>query len=393
MRRGVILVFGVLLALAAVVPASSLAASYTGPTRVYFPETGHYLSSGFLNYWLDNGGLSIFGYPITEEFQQNGVTVQYFQRAVFEYHADAPPGQQVQLRRLGADLVSQASAQWASSQSNAQSIAAELGLPLPDPSSPFAAAQQVPNSSDHTYFAATQHSLNYAFKQFWELHGGLPVFGYPISEEFVDPATGITVQYFERAVFEWHPDDPNGNTVQLRLLGVDAAQHDGVNTAPVPASSSVPNYDPGLWQVIKPSNPADLISPPPGAPTGLSKWIEVDLSQQYMRAWQNNKVVYQEYVSTGLPDTPTPTGYFNIYEKLPSDNMTDGPNAAPGTYYYLPNVPWVMYFLQGGYALHGTYWHHNFGHEMSHGCVNMTIAGADWVYHWAPLGTVIWIHN
>jgi lipoprotein-anchoring transpeptidase ErfK/SrfK len=381
-----------------IMPASTLAAVYTGPTRVYFPQTGQYLGLGFLTYWLDNGGLTTFGYPITGEFQQDQpgastpVTVQYFQRAVFEYHSSAPAGQQVQLRRLGTDLAAQASAQWDAGQSKARDVEAELGFPLPEPYSPFAPAPPMQNDVGRVYFAATQHTLSNGFYDFWGIHGGTPVFGYPISEEFRDPTTGFTVQYFERAVFEWHPDDPSGQTVQLRLLGTDAARRDGVDAPPVKVSAGIPNYSPGLWAVNQPAEPAALTTPLPGAPTGFSKWIEVNLSQQYMRAWQDNKVVYQEYVSTGLPDNPTPTGYFKIYEKLQFDEMKNGKPGDP-EYYDLKNVPWVMYFLAGGYALHGTYWHHNFGHEMSHGCVNMTTPGAAWVYQWAPPGTMVWIHN
>lgn len=392
MRRGVILIFCALLTFAAVMPSSSLAAGYTGPNRVYFPQTQHYLSLGFLDFWLNNGGLPVFGYPITEELQQNGVTVQYFQRAVFEYHPNAPAGQRVQLRRLGADIMQQAETQWTASHDRYSTVAAQIGLPPSDSPNPFAPAAPTENDSSNTYFQVTQHSVSNGFRDFWGMHGGLTTFGYPISQELFDENTGLTVQYFERAVFEWHPDAPNGNTVQLRLLGTDAAQRDGVNTAPVKASSGVPNYNLNLWKIVKPANPAALTTPLPGAPSGFSKWIEVDLSQQYMRAWQNDKVVYQEYVSTGLPDTPTPTGYFKIYVKLRFDEMKNGKPGDPD-YYDLKNVPWVMYFLQGGYALHGTYWHHNFGHEMSHGCVNMTTPGAQWVYQWAPLGTVVWIHN
>ncbi|MGA7669706.1 MAG: L,D-transpeptidase [Nitrolancea sp.] len=404
MRRAVTLALGALLALtmlvpaATIMPASTLAADYTGPNRVYFSQTGQYLSLGFLTSWLDNGGLTTIGYPITGEFQQdqpgNGtpVTVQYFERAVFEYHADAPEGQGVQLRRLGADLAAQASARWDAGQSKAREVASALGFPLPDASNPFAPAPTVEDDASSVYFSATQHTLSNGFYDFWGMHGGVSVFGYPISEEFRDPTTGFTVQYFERAIFEWHPDDPNGQTVQLRLLGTDAARRDGVDANSVAVSDGTPNYSPGLWTVNQPSDPAALTTPLPGAPSGFPKWIEVNLSQQYMRAWQNNKVVYQEYISSGLPPNVTPPGYFKIFYKLPSDEMKNGKPGDPD-YYDLKNVPWVMYFLAGGYALHGTYWHTNFGHEMSHGCVNMSTPGAAWLYQWAPDGTTVWIHN
>ena len=76
---------------------------------------------------------------------------------------------------------------------------------------------------------------------------------------------------------------------------------------------------------------------------------------------------------------------FHVYEKLPSDLMT-----GPG--YYLPNVPYVMYFTSEGYAIRGTYWHHNFGRPMSHGCVNLPTPAAQWMYNSAPMGTTVWIH-
>jgi lipoprotein-anchoring transpeptidase ErfK/SrfK len=71
--------------------------------------------------------------------------------------------------------------------------------------------------------------------------------------------------------------------------------------------------------------------------------------------------------------------------------MTGG-LAGSADYYYLPDVPHVMYFYTGGYAIHGTYWHSNFGYPMSHGCVNLSESAAAWVYNWSPVGTPIWIH-
>jgi lipoprotein-anchoring transpeptidase ErfK/SrfK len=87
-------------------------------------------------------------------------------------------------------------------------------------------------------------------------------------------------------------------------------------------------------------------------------------------------------VSTGTRKTPTPRGTFRIYRKYAKQRMR-----GPG--YDLPNVPWVMYFRRGGYAIHGTYWHSNFGQPMSHGCVNMPIGEAAWLYQWASNGTVV----
>ncbi|HET9016124.1 MAG TPA: L,D-transpeptidase [Thermomicrobiaceae bacterium] len=362
-RAGLVLALVVALsALLLSVPSAAAASSGPGPDRVYFPQTGHYLAYGFLDYWRGHGDISTFGYPISEEFQQNGVTVQYFERAVFEFHPNAPAGWNVQLRRLGADQTATLAA-----------------------TAPFVAHNGV-SDAGCDFYAQTGHDLCNGFRDYWNAHGGLAIFGYPISDEFQQ--NGMTVQYFERARFEYHPSNPPGSQVELGLLGDAAAAQDHVSTTAVPRSSTVSNYDPSLWA---PPGPADVTTPPPGAPTDQAKWIEVDLTNQYLRAWQYSTRVYGEYVSTGVPAHPTPTGTFHIFEKLPYDDMTGG-LAGTSDYYYLPNVPNVMYFLDGGYAIHGTYWHHNFGHVMSHGCVNMTLSGAAWIYNWAPVGTTVWIH-
>ena len=101
----------------------------------------------------------------------------------------------------------------------------------------------------------------------------------------------------------------------------------------------------------------------------------MDLTDQRLTAYQGDTPVFQATVSTGLPNTPTVVGQFRIYWKLTASDM-----AGPG--YYLPGVPYTMYF-HAGYALHGTYWHSNFGQPMSHGCVNLHTEDAKWLFDWA----------
>lgn len=358
-----------LLTLTAFVPvaASASAPNDVGPERVYFPQTGHNLAYGFLDYWHHNGDIRVFGYPITEEMTDpvTGLTAQYFERAVFEWHPDASPGWRVQLRRLGAEQTA--------------SRASEL---------PFKPVQAA-TDANCTFYPQTGHRLCFGFQDYWNANGGLPIFGYPISEEFTE--NGLTVQYFERARFEFHPANSDAYKVQLGLLGSNAAQTAGVSRGPVPQSATVPTYSPGLWYVPAPTGPADVRTPPAGAPIDQAKWIEVDLGEQYIRAWEHSQLVFGSYVSTGVPGHETPTGRFQITAKLRYDDMTGG-TAGTSDYYYLPDVPYVMYFYDG-YAIHGTYWHHNFGHVMSHGCVNLPTDAAGWMYNWAPYGTVVWIHN
>lgn len=120
------------------------------------------------------------------------------------------------------------------------------------------------------------------------------------------------------------------------------------------------------------------------APRDGRRWIEVNLSTQTLTAWQGDVAVMNTYISGGLPATPTVTGRFRIGTKLTSQRMR-----GPG--YDLPGVPWVMYFY-GAYAIHGAYWHNNFGTPMSHGCVNMRSGDAQMLYNWAPAGTEVYVH-
>ncbi len=121
--------------------------------------------------------------------------------------------------------------------------------------------------------------------------------------------------------------------------------------------------------------------------TTEEKRIEVDLTNQRLSAFEGNRKVYDFLVSTGKWGR-TPTGEFHIWIKLRYTRMSGG-NKALGTYYNLPNVPYTMYFynsdipMQRGYGIHGAYWHNNFGHPMSHGCINMKPEEAGILYAWA----------
>ncbi len=119
------------------------------------------------------------------------------------------------------------------------------------------------------------------------------------------------------------------------------------------------------------------------AATG-DKHIYVDLSTQTLTAYQGNTLFMKTLISSGKWH-PTPTGDFKIWIKLRATRMTGGSGA---DYYDLPNVPFTMFFANAnvpesaGFSLHGAYWHNNFGHPMSHGCVNMRITDAEKIFNW-----------
>lgn len=160
---------------------------------------------------------------------------------------------------------------------------------------------------------------------------------------------------------------------------------------PTATPTAIPTLAPTATPVPPTETPLPAPTPTPytepavTSPVGNGeKWIDVNLSTQRLVAYEGDTAVYWVTVSTGLPATPTVVGQYRTYIKYEAQTMF-----GPG--YYLPDVPYVMYFYLG-YAIHGTYWHNNFGQPMSHGCVNTPTSDAQWLYNWAPLGTLVNVH-
>ncbi len=176
----------------------------------YFPQTGHFLHGLFFAYWETHGATPVLGLPITEPIVEDGLTVQYLERARLEWHPEitGDAKKQVLLTRLGA----------ITTQENGRLF------------------ERLDGGSDTAashFFEETGHTLSNAFFTYWLRNGGLAVFGYPISEEIVetnqDDGRLYTVQYFERNRFEWHPKNPPTSNVQLGLLGIEYARAHNLN--------------------------------------------------------------------------------------------------------------------------------------------------------------------
>lgn len=124
-----------------------------------------------------------------------------------------------------------------------------------------------------------------------------------------------------------------------------------------------------------------------------NKRIEVDLTNQTTSAYEGDNLIYRFTVSTGKWNR-TPTGTYKIWTKVRKQKMSGGSKEL-GTYYYLPNVSYVMFFYNNktpkkyGYSFHEAYWHNNFGVPMSHGCINMKLADSKLLYEWADVGTQV----
>lgn len=200
----------------------------------------------------------------------------------------------------------------------------------------------------------------------------------------------------------WAPVDiakPGANPVEAAPLVPQEA------TTPTPTTSQAPESEPTLaatdeptpqpsatetpgsiaMEIIEDTPTSEVIPPEPEISMGEGvRWIDVDLTNQMVFAYEGDTIVNSFVVSTGTWLTPTVVGTFKIYVKVRMQDMR-----GPG--YHLRDVPYVMFF-HGDYGLHGTYWHNNFGTPMSRGCVNLTIEDAAWLYDWASVGTVVNVH-
>ena len=124
-----------------------------------------------------------------------------------------------------------------------------------------------------------------------------------------------------------------------------------------------------------------------------TKKIVVKLREQRLYAYDDGSVFMDVPISSGLDDLPTPIGTFNIFSKTPSRYMQGPLPGVSDQEYDLPGVPWTMYFTHSGAAIHGAYWHNNFGEQWSHGCINLIPADAEILYAWADAGTEVTVEK
>jgi hypothetical protein len=276
-----------------------------------FPETGYCLSGRFQQFWEQNGGLAVFGCPLTNEYTQDGRTVQYFERQRFELHPENAPPYDVLLGRLGDETLRRQGIDWRT---------------LSHASGPAAGCR---------YFPETQHNVcdqqpGVGFLSYWTAHGlefdrqsgssdaeSLALFGYPISEPYqYTTSSGDTLlaQWFERARFEWHPNNLAPYQVLLGRLGAE------LQPAAPPAEAAYDN----------PNSPVDLLA---------SYYNAID-RQEYQRAygyWQTPPSDYDTFVrgyadTTSVllivrPPTRIDVGAGNAYTQIPTvlvASRTDG---------------------------------------------------------------------
>ncbi|MEI7772959.1 MAG: hypothetical protein WCI67_23415, partial [Chloroflexales bacterium] len=210
--------------------SAALPAAFAQSDTRSFPQTGHTLRGLFRAFWEANGSTAIFGYPISEEYADpNGVTIQWFERSRFEF-VTVGGKLQVALGNVGAESIG------------------DRAFPKVPP---------IKDTPDRRYIPETQHVIQYGFKQIWETRGTARIFGYPLSEEIqevLDDGEWHTVQYFEKARFEYWPNLPPGQRVLLSHLGRRLAPPDRAAPAtPAAGGQATPTATPAPTPDLPPS--------------------------------------------------------------------------------------------------------------------------------------------
>ncbi len=384
--------FALVIALAAVMTRAALGQA----DGRYFESTGITVDNryGFLSFYESHDGETLLGDPITPIVVEGNVPTQYFERGRLEQRDG-----QVQPGALGRERT-----RWRV----------------------FERVEMRSVARGARYFESTGHTLSGPFLRFWLEHNGALMFGAPISEPIWEQLGGasLRVQYFERARLEHYPALGSGRDIKIGALGREVAlakalitpdQKPAVLVAPpvavdqpaapfaqlAPTPTPIPPTPtpipptplPATAVPPRPTAVPPTAAPPqptrPPAPAG-GKVIDVNLSTQQLIAFENGQVVFTAPVATGKDGFNTPTGTYTIYAKTPLQTMRGN---LGGESWVVPNVPHVMYF-NGSVALHGAYWHNYFGTgvRLSHGCVNLPLDSAAWLYNWAPIGTTVVVH-
>ncbi len=364
-----------------------LAQEWSPPRTVWVQDAGHTVDGYFLDLWREYPEL--MGQPITEEWESPIVVdgfdradryVQYFQNTAIVYVPEgATVADQVQTLPLGEEALKRDEKE------------------LTRYTLPASATCGTLVEATCKEFKETKHTVRNGILDFWNTHDGDRLVGPPLTEEFLS-ADGYTTQYFEKMVLRWK----EGLPVTPRSVGSESASAQKIPTEKIVQPNAVPIYEELLF--VEPTlDPAQVISggeavqgvgamdAGPGPQQGAMKEIVVSVGRQSLWAYENGRLVTATLVSTGtaeIVETTTPIGQYTVLSKYQKQTMQGVINNEA---YKVEDVPWVMYFDNLGNALHGTYWHENFGAPMSHGCVNLPMNVAQYLYSWAPEGTAVTI--
>jgi lipoprotein-anchoring transpeptidase ErfK/SrfK len=369
--------------------------------QAYVSASQHSVRGYLLDYWRANGGPSVYGNPITEPFaSQNGFYSQAFAGGVMQYIPDLvwTDAASVTLMPIAKTVLDDQVGTFTRSGRRGGGGGDRNKIAFTAVPAGSKTAQNTINNGG-SYIDASAHTLSGAIADWYNTHEGASYLGNPVTEPVTE--RGVTIQYFDGAAVMQN----SGGEVYLAPVVQEHAASLKLDTTPV-AQGNMPAYSEELFWTE--DNPY-----PQGDPNSAGrKLIEVNTTTETMNVYQGSTLVLTSLVSTGLAPNFTAAGTFHVRYKLPKTDMAgtisaDGKVDALGqaasdqakagdlpgqTGWIVPDVPDVMYFNSEAEALHGAYWHNNFGNPMSHGCVNLPLDVAHFMFGWAPVGTEVWIH-
>lgn len=356
--------------------------------KVFVPETGHTIQGTMLDYWRANGAASVYGNPISEPYlAPNGYYSQAFERGVFQFlpeviWTDDPT---VRLQPIGADTFA---SNRDAMRADGRRVAGDRRATRTIPASENPERQNTVYSEGGRLSTETGFSISGSFGAWYDSHEGWFYLASPISEPF--RLRGVMVQMYQNGMLM----DRGGGVLPAPLPRENAIQL-GIDTAPV-AQGDLPAYSESLF--VSTPNPYGVDTTTiPGR-----RSIVVDVATQTFTAYQGDQIILQTPTSTGLEPNETEIGAFHVRMKFPEQDMQgftdstgevvsvgDSEGSGSGEGYSVTDVPHVLYINYDAEALHGAYWHNNFGQRMSHGCINLPLDVAEFIYQWAPIGTAV----
>ena len=360
--------------------------------RVFVPETGHTVSGTMLDYWRANGASAVYGNPISEVYAApNGLFSQAFERGVFQYNPDWTLTDNPTVRLMPAGR-QQLAEKAETVRADGRRTTGDRRLSAWQPGVDQEVRSAEVYAQGGRFSETTGFSLADEFAAWYDAHEGWFYAGAPLSEPHRE--RGVTVQYFENTMLV---SGENGAVPVAWPL--EHPEKYGIDPTPVD-QGDLPVFSESLFYSV--GNPYGI---DPAAVPGR-KSIVVSLSEQTLTAYQGGQIVLQTLVSTGVEPNTTEVGYFHVrikYELKDMTGVTDGSGAvtsvgsssegASGSTYLVHDVPHVMFINFQAEALHGAYWHNNFGQRMSHGCINLPLDVAAFLYEWAPLGTAVTVYE
>jgi hypothetical protein len=255
-------------------------------------------------------------------------------------------------------------------------------------------SSQVLLPSNHLYVSYLGQPVPVGQEAFYQLRSG-----YWVRAEggrlglFNPPFQGLLFSSTPRNAFGWILGQIQSRTAPDVNSPESGITHYRFEVVQIYATQSADNL---TWNLVAPGEWVDSrqiarVDPVAAQPAGVTggRWIQVNLSEQTVTVYDNNRLVFATMASTGIDRFWTRPGLFQIKKKLETETMS---NSVPDDFYYLEDVPWTMYFDEGR-ALHGAYWHNWFGYPQSHGCVNLSIGDSHWLYDWANEGDTVYVYD